>query len=282
VGEARVNRTRTVQGIEVPAFIYGTAWKEDQTETCVARALQAGFAAIDTANQRRHYVEIGVGDAVAASKIPREKLFLQTKFTSIDGQDDRLPYDPNADTATQVRQSFESSLKHLRTTYVDSYVLHGPASPRGLAQEDVDVWRAMETLHREGGARLLGVSNVSLEQLEAFYDLAEIKPAFVQNRCYARLGWNRPVREFCRAHEIVYQGFSLLTANGRELMSPVLAAIVRRTGRTPAQVVFGFAMRAGMIPLTGTTDPAHMAEDLGAFDVDLSAADLDALERISG
>jgi diketogulonate reductase-like aldo/keto reductase len=271
-------RTVTVQGVQVPAFIYGTAWKEERTEKLVGLALEAGFTAIDTANQRRHYFEAGVGDAIA--KIPREKLFLQTKFTSVGGQDHRLPYDPNADVATQVRQSCESSLEHLRTTFVDSYVLHGPTTS-GWGREDAAVWRAMEELQRAGKTRFLGVSNVSLEQLTALHQVAEIKPAFVQDRCFARNGWNRGIRAFCRANAIAYQGFSLLTANAREIARPVVDRIVQRTGRTHAQVVFRFAMQAGMIPLTGTTDAAHMREDLASFEFELTAAEVEAVERVA-
>src|SRR4051794_10923231 len=99
---------RDVRGVRVPSFLYGTAWKEDRTASLVRLALQAGFRGIDTANQRRHYHEAGVGEAVAAfvaeGGATREELFLQTKFTSVGGQDHRLPYDPQADPATQVRQ----------------------------------------------------------------------------------------------------------------------------------------------------------------------------------
>src|SRR5207248_8138648 len=100
------------------SFIYGTAWKKDATAELVRAALGAGFRAIDTANQPRHYQEPLVGEALAAlaaAGVAREALFLQTKFTPINGQDNRVPYDPQADPATQVRQSFESSLQHLKT-----------------------------------------------------------------------------------------------------------------------------------------------------------------------
>src|SRR5919106_6346039 len=113
----------------VPRFIYGTAWKENETERLTRLALEAGYRGIDTANQRRHYFEAGVGAAVARAiadgLLQRADLFLQTKFTYVDGQDHRLPYDPNADIATQVRQSFASSLEHLQVDSIDSYVLHG-------------------------------------------------------------------------------------------------------------------------------------------------------------
>jgi len=281
--EGPVTRRRVVQDVSVPAFLYGTAWKEDRTEELARLALATGFRGIDTANQRRHYVEAAVGDAVAAvlrdGKIAREDVFLQTKFTSVGGQDRRIPYDPAADHATQVRQSFESSLDHLRTTYVDSYVLHGPSSPKGVNDADWTVWRAMEALHRTGKARLLGVSNVSLEQLMTIHEGSQVKPAFVQNRCFASTGWDRATRAFCGQRGIVYQAFSLLTANARELASPAVARAARRTGRTPAQVIFRFALQLGMIPLTGTSSQALMKEDLECFEFELDPAEVHAIEE---
>jgi diketogulonate reductase-like aldo/keto reductase len=269
----------------VPAFLYGTAWKEDRTEELTGLALDAGFRGIDTANQRRHYVEAAVGDAVAAffaAGHRREELFLQTKFTYARGQDHRLPYDPRAPYAAQVGQSFARSLEHLRVAYVDSYVLHGPESGRGLTEGDREVWRAMEALHRAGQARLLGVSNVSRPQLEALDGQAEVAPAFVQNRCYARDRWDAGVREYCRGRGIVYQGFSLLTANGGELASPLVGGIARRHGRTRAQVAFRFAMQVGIVPLTGTSSADHMREDLACFDFALSDDEVRALEGVAG
>src|ERR687887_247861 len=176
-----------------PRFLYGTAWKEERTAALTELALRIGFRGIDTANQRRHYFEAAVGHGLAAAYragiVTRADLFLQTKFTYQRGQDHRLPYDPAADLATQVAQSMASSLEHLGTDHVDSYVLHGPASGRGWTQYDAEVWRAMAKERDAGRTRYLGVSNVSprhLAELEA--SRAEL-PSFVQNRCFARLGW---------------------------------------------------------------------------------------------
>ncbi len=266
-------------------MLYGTAWKEQETERLTRLALEAGFRGIDTANQRRHYVEAGVGAAVkgaiAAGVVRREELFLQTKFTYAASQDHRLPYDPHADPATQVRQSFASSRDHLAVDVIDSYVLHGPSTRRGLAAIDREVWRAMEELQAAGRVRFLGVSNVALDQIEELCAHAVVPPAFVQNRCFARLGWDREVRTFCRAKGIVYQGFSLLTANVRELQHPGFLRLVARVGRTPAQVVFRFAQQAGMLPLTGTTDVGHMREDLDASGFQLSAEDMRVMESVA-
>src|SRR6266849_4736339 len=185
----------------VPDFLYGTAWKEDRTQALTELALRTGFRGIDTANQRRHYVEAAVGQGLAAAYragvVTRADLFLQTKFTYQRGQDQRLPYDPKANLATQVAQSMQSSLEHLGTDHVDSYVLHGPASGYGSTDDDADVWVAMVKERYAGHTRLLGVSNVSLRHLEQMAATGAEAPAFVQNRCFARLGWDRDVRSFC-------------------------------------------------------------------------------------
>src|SRR5262249_8074551 len=155
--------------------------------------------------------------------------------------------------STQVAQSMESSLEHLRTDHVESYVLHGPASGRGWTDADAQAWAAMTEERDAGRTRWLGVSNVALRHLEQMTAGGAASPTFVQNRCFARLGWDRDVREFCRERQIVYQAFSLLTANPEVLRHPGVVAIAARERATPAQVVFRFARAVGMVPLTGTT-----------------------------
>lgn len=274
-----VARTRTVQGITVPSFFYGTAWKEERTAPLTRMALDAGFVAIDTANQRRHYFEAAVGEAIADSGRARAELFLQTKFTHLDGQDHRLPYDRAATPAEQVAQSFASSLEHLRTDRIDSYVLHGPSARVGLPDEDWQVWGAMCALARAGKVALLGISNVTLEQLALLYEHSDLKPAFVQNRCYASTGWDRDVRAVCRYHGIVYQGFSLLTANKDVVQHDRdVRAIAARLGVTTAQLVFAFARQRGMLPLTGTSSADHMRLDLASMAIVLGGEDLEFLD----
>jgi diketogulonate reductase-like aldo/keto reductase len=259
-------------------FLYGTAWKEERTAALTELAIRTGFRAIDTANQRKHYFEAGVGAALAAvyaaGIATRADLFLQTKFTYRQGQDERVPYDPAAPLRVQVAQSMASSLEHLGTDYVDSYVLHGPASGYGWSDDDREVWEAMVKERDAGRARVLGVSNVSLQQLEEMTET----PAFVQNRCYARFGWDREVRRFCQDRGIVYQGFSLLTANRGVLQNSVVTASAARESATPAQVVFRFARAVGMLPLTGTSDAEHMRQDLASASLNLSPDEVTAIE----
>lgn len=278
-------RHLVVDGHRVPRFFYGTAWKEDDTERLCSLALGQGFRAIDTANQRKHYVEAGVGHAIkralAGGMLPRGSLFVQTKFTHRRGQDDRLPYDPKAPIGDQVRQSFDSSLKHLGVENLDSYVLHGPSIRDGLADQDWQAWRAMERIHTSGGAKFLGVSNVSLKQLQLLCADAEVPPRFVQNRCYASRLWDQGVRRFCRDNNMVYQGFSLLTANRAVAADPKLVAIAKRHGRHMSQIIFRFALDVGMVALTGTSSAQHMRDDLEALKFRLDPDEVNTIETLA-
>lgn len=279
-----ITKSLTINGIQVPRFLYGTAWKEDATQRLTEVALQHGFRGIDTANQRRHYHEAAVGQAItnsiALGLITRDELFIQTKFTYKQGQDHRLPYDPAASIPIQVEQSFASSLKHLGIDKVDSYILHGPSRREGLVNSDWEAWRAMEAIYDSGQAYLLGISNVSLKQLQTLCSKARVLPAFVQNRCFAVDGWDRSIRRFCKDNGIHYQGFSLLTANRDLMAQQEMSRIAKRNDRTVSQVVFNFALQVGMMPITGTTDPSHMAADLEVFDFQLDTADIAIIETL--
>ena len=273
----------TYNHVSIPSFMYGTAWKKEATTGLVLQAVEAGFTAIDTANQLVHYDEARVGEALAQlakQGVTRDKLFLQTKFTPVNGQDHRLPYDPRASLTIQVQQSFESSLAHLHTEYLDSYVLHGPHYRRGLGAEDWEVWAAIESLYDAGKTKVIGVSNVSAEQLTLLCTRAKHKPMVVQNRCYAAFGWDQEVREVCRANQIIYQGFSLLTANQAIFAEPDLREMAAKYQTGLAQIIFRFSQQIGMQPLTGTTNQQHMKEDLQCEQVTLSADELALIETI--
>ena len=128
---------------------------------------------------------------------------------------------------------------------------------------------------------MLGVSNIAFDQLELLIEKSEVKPAFVQNRCYARTQWDSRIRALCHANDIIYQGFSLLTANFAELKHPQLLDISTRLDCSVAQVVFRFALQVGMIPLTGTTSKNHMEKDLSVYEIELTESEIDAIENIA-
>ncbi|MGA3209940.1 MAG: aldo/keto reductase [Terriglobales bacterium] len=267
-----------------PPFLYGTAWKEERTTPLVELALRIGFRGFDTANQRRHYFEAGVGQALAAAYragvVRRDELFLQTKFTYQSGQDHRLPYDPAARVSDQVAQSLAGSLEHLGADYVDSFVLHGPSSGYAWTNADAEAWEAMIKERDAGRARFLGVSNVGLRHLLQMISAHAEAPTFVQNRCFAHLGWDREVREFCSKREIIYQGFSLLTANVDVVRHPLIMVLAEHANATPAQILFSFAQSVGMLPMTGTSDAEHMKEDLASLAITLPPEAMQAIESL--
>ncbi len=267
--------------MNAPAFIYGTAWKQDATAGLVEKAVRAGFRAIDTANQKKHYREDYVGEALKKlydeGVVERSQLWLQSKFTSVDGQDHRLPYDPKAPVGEQVRQSFESTLKNLGTDRLDSFLLHGPAAGFGMTDWDWEVWTALEQLHEDGRVAAIGVSNVTPTHIQELLEDARVPPMIVQNRCYAVRGWDKAARGLCATSGIVYQGFSLLTANPQVVGSKTVAGIARRLSATPEQVIFRFAKAIGILPLTGTSNERHMKQDLAAFELGLTGDDVKAI-----
>ena len=278
-----MNTLTAYNDVPIPAFMYGTAWKKERTGDLVQLAVNSGFRAIDTANQLIHYNEALVGQALhklVQQGIPRKSLFLQTKFTPVSGQDHRTPYDPIAPITQQVEQSFQSSLEHLQTDYLDSYVLHGPYARHGLGKEDWEVWATLETLYQSGQTKMIGISNVTAEQLRMLCEKANVRPMIVQNRCYAMLKWDQEVREICKAQGVIYQGFSLLTANPEVIRDPGVGEIAERVGTRPLQVIFRFAQQIGMLPLTGTTNLQHMKEDLAIEGFDLTLQEINYLEKM--
>jgi diketogulonate reductase-like aldo/keto reductase len=109
---------------------------------------------------------------------------------------------------------------------------------------------------------------------------AKHKPMMVQNRCYAAFEWDKQVRDICRANQIMYQGFSLLTANSGIFAEPDLQALAAKYRTGLAQIVFRFAQQVGMLPLTGTTNPQHMREDLQSNRFTLLPEEVQQIETI--
>ena len=269
-------------GVRIPQIIYGTAWKKESTAKLVEQAIQLGFRGIDTACQPKHYNESGVGEGVSAclnADLSREQLYLQTKFTPLGGQDpEQIPYDSKASLSTQVRQSFQTSLNNLRTTYLDCLVLH---SPLPTFHQTRAVWQTMEALVNTGQVKQIGISNCYDPALFThLYETAAVKPAVLQNRFYAETGYDKALRQFCRSKAIVYQSFWTLTANPRILAHQTILDLAAQHQRTPAQIFFRYLTQAGITPLTGTSSAGHMREDLAIFEFSLTHDDCKTLERL--
>lgn len=278
------NNIISAYGVESPRLIYGTAWKKLNTARLVTQAITLGFRGIDTACQPKHYHEPGVGAGIAvaaAAGVRRQDLYIQTKFTSLSGQDPlQIPYDEDAPIAEQVAQSFAASLRNLQTDYLDCLVLH---SPLPSDQQTMQAWRAMEAIYDAGGVRQLGISNCyRVEQIDLLFQKTRVKPAVVQNRCYAKNHFDRTIRQYCREHRILYQSFWTLTGNPDLLASKVVQVLAKRYQRSAAQILFRYLTQSGVIPLTGTCDEHHMREDLAIFDFQLSRDETVRLQTLIG
>lgn len=249
-----------------PFLMYGTAWKEENTATLVHKAVKAGFRFIDTACQPKHYNEEGVGQGWTAAAqevgLDRSDLFLQTKFTSLSGQDPkRVPYDGSAPLEEQVQHSLKVSLHNLKTDYIDSLVLH---SPLQRFDDTMKVWRQFEEFVDGGKVLRLGISNCyDYEMFTHLYEEARIKPTILQNRFYSDSNFDTELRKFCKEKNIWYQSFWTLTANRRALAEPAVEEWAESKKLTPQTLLYAFLMSLGYPkPLDGTTNEKHMAEDV--------------------
>ncbi|OTA96718.1 hypothetical protein M434DRAFT_392656 [Hypoxylon sp. CO27-5] len=265
-----------VKPAPMPKLLYGTAWKKDATADLVFLALKSGFRGIDTAAQPRHYKEDLVGAAVrlavSSGIVKRSDLFIQTKFTSVDGQDpDNLPYDPNAPLEEQVHSSVASSLHNFQiaeseTPYLDSLVLH---SPLRTLSDTTKVWKALETYvpHR---IRQLGISNAPLQVVDYLCTSPDIttRPACVQNRFYPATRWEVDLREYCRDKGIIFQTFWTLTGNPYLLKSePVQKLATSANIELPVALYALVLGLGGTAILDGTTNEAHMKGDLEGIEI---------------
>lgn len=222
-------------------------------------------------NQPKHYQEdlvgAGIRDALKDGQLQRSDLYIQTKFTSVHGQDPaKMPYDPKKSIIEQVNASVASSLKNLRhsenaaDSYIDCLVLHSPLPSMAQTQE---AWRAMES-HVPHDVRALGISNTyELSVLKELYGFAKIKPSILQNRFYQDSGYDVDIRIFCKENGIKYQSFWTLTANPHLLRSEPVAAVAREVNVTKPVALYALVMGIGDVSvLNGTTNSQRMAEDI--------------------
>ncbi|KAK5123783.1 hypothetical protein LTR85_002419 [Meristemomyces frigidus] len=252
----------------MPALIYGTAWKKERSRELVRQALLAGFRGVDTAAQPKHYQEdqvgLGINDAIREGSLKRDEIYVQTKYTSINGQDpNKMPYDPKISISEQAYASVASSLENFgsaEAAYIDCLVLH---SPFPTPQQTQEAWRAMES-HVPHTVRSLGISNIyHLPGLRALYDSATVKPVVVQNRFHRDTGYDADVRAFCAEKGIAYQSFWTLTANPHLLRLQAVAFVAQNAGVSMQVALYGLVLGLGKVSiLDGTTNAGRMVEDL--------------------
>jgi diketogulonate reductase-like aldo/keto reductase len=243
-------------GVTMPLLGLGVWQIPDgrQTEQAVRWALESGYRHIDTATLYRN--ERSVGRAVRDSGVPREELFVATKFH---------PRDPDPERAV------EGSLRLLGLDYVDLYLWHWPS---GSATRH---WPAFERVARRGLARAVGVSNFSADQL-ARLDGADVPPTVDQVEC-SPFQFRAALLAACEASGVVLEAYSPLT-RGHDLANPVIGRIAQRHGRTPAQVLLRWAVQRDVVVIPKSLREERIRANAQIFDFELSVMDMGALDAL--
>jgi 2,5-diketo-D-gluconate reductase A len=244
-------------GVTIPQLGLGTAGPGDEeTRRRVRDALGLGYRLIDTA--ARYGNEVGVGQGIADSGVPREEVFVGTKLRGADHGFE------------STKRALEASLRRLDLEYVDLYLIHWP-----LPRQDryVESWRAMEELLAEGKTRSIGVSNFLAEHLDRLAAETRTVPAINQIELHPRLP-QRQQREDNARRGIIVQSWSPLERAGAVLDEPVLARIGSRYGKTPVQVILRWHVQLGLVPIPKSGNVDRLRQNLEVFDFELDDADL--------
>jgi len=271
-------------GRYIPALGFGTLIPDlALTKTATRDALEAGFRHFDCAERYRNEREVGeaLEAGMAAVGIAREDAFITTKLWNTNHRPER------------VEPAFDASLQRLKLEYLDLYLIHTPYAfqpgdnqdPRDqsgnvLYDSDVtllDTWRAMESLVDRGRCRAIGLSDISLKELLPIYESARIKPSVVQVESHPYLP-ETELLEFCKEKGIVLLAFAPLGHGMKPgpLEDPVVSAIAKRVGKTPAQVLLAWAVQRGTALLTTPKTPARARENF-----DITALPEEALNEIN-
>jgi diketogulonate reductase-like aldo/keto reductase len=257
-GRARV----LADGNEIPVLGLGVWQVQDgrQCEDAVRWALEAGYRHVDTAQAYGN--ERSVGRALRDSGLPREDVFITTKF-----------YPGRRDPAAEVQRSLE----RLGLDFVDLYIIHWPQGGPTWA------WDGMQRAHKRGYARSIGVSNFSVPDVESVLEVADVPPVINQVQ-FSPFEFRRALQDACERRGVALEAYSPL-GTGRHLGDRQVARIAERLGRTPAQVLIRWSLQRGLIVLPKSTHRERIEQNAQVFDFELSdeeMATLDKLDRTGG
>ena len=254
-----------VDGNTIPQLGLGVYKVENELAApLVAHALENGYRLIDTASMYEN--EVGVGEGIRASGLPREEVIVATKFWM-----DGLGFE-------NTLKEFDKSLKALKLDYLDLYLIHWPAPKRGLLY--VDSWKAMEKLKNEGVIRSIGVCNFHTHHIDEILKVAEHVPVLNQIELHPWLTQEK-VLEYDTSHKIVTQAWSPL-ARGKILEEPMLETLAKKHGKSVAQVVLRWHIQRGVAVIPKSTSKERIIENMNVFDFELSleeVANASALAR---
>ncbi|MBB5174142.1 aldo/keto reductase [Texcoconibacillus texcoconensis] len=255
------DKVKLANGVDMPWFGLGVYKAEagDEVKTAVQTALDVGYRSIDTASF--YHNEQGVGEAIEASGVPKEDIFITTKVWN-----DEQGYE-------ETLQAFESSRKKLGVDVIDLYLIHWP-----VGGKFVDTWKALEKLYHDGLVRAIGVSNFNIEHLETLFEHAEVKPMVNQVELHPRLT-QEELHAFCKNHSIQIEAWSPLT-RARIFGHPVLKQLAEKHGKTEAQVILRWDLQKEIVTIPKSVTPKRIEENADIFDFELTAEDIEAIDNL--
>ena len=253
-----------VDGNTIPQLGLGVYKVENELAApLVAHALENGYRLIDTASMYEN--EVGVGEGIRASGLPREEVIVATKFWM-----DGLGFEATL-------KEFDKSLKALKLDYLDLYLIHWPAPKRGLLY--VDSWKAMEKLKNEGVIRSIGVCNFHTHHIDEILKVAEHVPVLNQIELHPWLTQEK-VLEYDTSHKIVTQAWSPL-ARGKILEEPMLEALAKMHGKSVAQVVLRWHIQRGVAVIPKSNSKERIIENMNVFDFELSQEQMASITALN-
>ncbi|MEP7204591.1 MAG: aldo/keto reductase [Candidatus Saccharibacteria bacterium] len=252
-------------GLSMPQLGLGVWQTKDgpEVELAVSTAIETGYRLFDTAAVYGN--ETGVGNAIRASRVRREELFITTKLWNSDQGYDRT------------LKAFDASLKKLQLDYIDLYLIHWPVPARGLFTE---TWRAFEELYAQGRVKAIGVSNFKTHHLDELLAMATIKPAVNQVELHPYFPQTE-LRDYARRHNIAIESWSPIGGGRSELLEePLLSKIGQSYNKSPAQVVIRWHLQSGLIVIPKSTHSDRIRENYQVFDFELTQVEMTDIDSL--
>jgi len=255
-------------GVKIPKVGYGT-WQIPNSEAfqTTLDALSIGYRHVDTAKAYRN--ERAVGKAIKDSGLNREDIFVTSKLPAeIKGYDVTL-------------KAFNETMSDLGLDYLDLYLIHAPwpwdKMGKDCTKENIESWKAMEVLYKEGKIRSIGVSNFSPKDIQAILDNCDIVPMVNQIRYFIGLTQKETV-EFCNKHNILVEAYSPL-ATGKVFNDQKIKEVADQLGVSVAQLCIRYCIEKGTLPLPKTTHKGRMEEN-ASLEFEIPKESLDFLDTL--
>lgn len=255
-------------GVKIPCVAYGTYKAKDENGAdIISAAVEEGYRYFDTASF--YETEAYVAEAIRRSGLPREDFFIATKLWK-----EEMGYE-------EALAACERSLKRLNTEYIDLYLIHWPKPTpdcKDWKQLDVDTWRALERLYKEGKVRAIGVSNFLPHHLDNILEHCEIKPMVDQIEYHAGYTQEATV-QYCKQHDILVQAWSPIS-RGRIFHDVTLIELAEKYQVTVAKLALRFCVQNGIVPLPKAATRERMRENMNLFDFAISDEDMKRINTI--